>query len=290
MVSAGDDGMQDVVILDSGSDVSLLPLAFGNVGEESLDHDSVQLRDCQGEKLEVTGYRTVSLVVTDSDGGEAELQHPFPIANVQSCILSLGQLYQGGWSVQQNSGGPCLESPDQTLRVPVFYKRNSLAIKASVCRVECMEDGDAMSPHAYVRAIVELEEKFRPEDVRNNHWQVADGNPFMRSVGRNFIDPRPVWAGNFGFRTTLVQRRSTAAEDHGWFVVEVSQRYLELEDPFGPIPGLESYSPDEDVIVLTILAERDECLAHFGGLLDWMQVEWSLKNLTNLSRHTEESL
>ncbi|CAL1141687.1 unnamed protein product [Cladocopium goreaui] len=288
MVSAGDDGMQDVVILDSGSDVSLLPLAFGNVGEESLDHDSVQLRDCQGEKLEVTGYRTVSLVVTDSDGGEAELQHPFLIANVQSCILSLGQLYQGGWSVQQNSGGPCLESPDQTLRVPVFYKRNSLAIKASVCRVECMEDGDAMSPHAYVRAIVELEEKFRPEDVRNNHWQVADGNPFMRSVGRNFIDPRPVWAGNFGFRTTLVQRRSTAAEDHGWFVVEVSQRYLELEDPFGPIPGLESYSPDEDVIVLTILAERDECLAHFGGLLDWMQVEWSLKNLTNLSRHTEE--
>ena len=54
----------------------------------------------------------------------------------------------------------------------------------------------------------------------------------------------------------------------GWHVVELSSKYLELDDPFRPIPDLESYAQGEDVIVLTILSERDEALAHFGGLLD----------------------
>ena len=48
----------------------------------------------------------------------------------------------------------------------------------------------------------------------------------------------------------------------------MSSKYLELDDPFRPIPDLESYAQGEDVIVLTILPERDEALAHCGGLLD----------------------
>ena len=71
-----------------------------------------------------------------------------------------------------------------------------------------------------------------------------------------------------GFRTTLIQKRSLAEEDHGWHVVEVSQKYLELDDAFGPLPDLESCEQGEEVIVLTILSEPDEALANFGGLLD----------------------
>ena len=270
MVSSGDEFDKGVVILDSGSDVSLLPLSYGQCGADAVQPEDVQLRDCQGSHLKVTGYRTVSLVVEDGDGTEAELEHAFLIANVKSCILSLGQLYRNGWCVKQmeDGAGPYLESPDRELRVPVFYQRNSLAISATVCRVEQVEDESLLSPHAYVRAIVELEDRFRPEEPKNNSWQVSDGNPFMRCVGTHFIDPRPTWAGNFGFRTTLVQKRSTADEDHGWYVVEVSAKYLELDDPFGPIPGLDSIAQGEDVIVLTILSERDEPLVRFGGLLD----------------------
>eukprot|EP00435_Cladocopium_sp_Y103_P025937 s2422_g6.t1 len=262
MISFGDVQNEDVVILDSGSDVSLLPLSFGHCGVDAEHPEEVQLCDCQGSHLEVTG-----------DGPEAELEHAFLIANVKSCILSLGQLYQSGWSVKlmDDGSGLFLESPDQELHVPVFYQRNSLALRATVCRVQQVDDESMPDSHACVRAIVELEDKFRPEVPQHNQWQVVDGNPFMRCIGTHFVDPRPTWAGNFGYRTTLFQRRSLAEEDHGfhgWHVVEVSSKYLELEDPSGPIPDLAGYAQDEDVVILTILSEREEVLSRFGGLLD----------------------
>ena len=87
-----------------------------------------RLRDCQGKELQVAGVRTASVVVEDEDGSQAELETQFVVSeSVKSCILSLGQLYRAGWSVQQNSSGPTLEFPDRTLRVPVFFQRMSLS-------------------------------------------------------------------------------------------------------------------------------------------------------------------
>lgn len=57
--------------------------------------------------------------------------------------------------------------------------------------MEQIEDEETLSPHAYVRAIVELEDRFR----RANQSQVAD-DPVMRCVSTHFVDPRPTWAGN----------------------------------------------------------------------------------------------
>ena len=67
-----------------------------------------------------------------------------------------------------DGSGPYLESPDKELRIPVFYERNSLAMKATVCRVEQVRDEVQLSAHACVRAVVELKNKFRLENPRNN--------------------------------------------------------------------------------------------------------------------------
>ena len=123
-----------------------------------------------------------------------------------------------------------MESPDHTLRLPVFFVRNSLAIKAEVYRVE--NTNVDLPDSLMVRAVVEMADKFRPEVLRYNRWATTvNGNPYMRSVGENFIDPTLVWPALFNYRTTLVQRRSTSDEDHGWCVVEISRRFLELDDP-----------------------------------------------------------
>lgn len=54
-----------------------------------------------------------------------------------------------------------------------------------------------------VRAVVELEDKFRPEGIRSNHWETTvGGNPFMRCTGENFIDPSAVWPASFECRLT----------------------------------------------------------------------------------------
>ena len=134
---------KNVVILDSGSDVSLLPVSCGIEVGGPVDKTKVQLRDCQGEQLQVAGVKTASLVVQDEDGSQAELETQFVVSgSVKSCILSLGQLYRGGWSVSQSTNDPMLESPDHTLKVPVFFQRNSLAIHGEVCRVEAADVPD----------------------------------------------------------------------------------------------------------------------------------------------------
>ena len=62
-----------VVILDSGSDVSLLPLGCVDV-DGPADQSQLQLRDCQGKELKVAGVKNASIIVQDDDGSQAELE------------------------------------------------------------------------------------------------------------------------------------------------------------------------------------------------------------------------
>ena len=135
-----------------------------------------------------------------------------------------------------------MESPDHTLRVPVFFVRNSLAIKAEVYRVESanVDRPDSLM----VRAVVELEDKFRPEALRYNHWETnVEWKPLhAQRWGELQLTLRWFGLQLFKYRTTLIQRRSTSDEDHGWCVVEVSRKFLELDDPFGRIGEIEARS------------------------------------------------
>ena len=67
-----------------------------------------------------------------------------------------------------------------------------MAIKAEVNRVE--EAEGTLPDTLMVRAVMELEDKLRPEVLRYNHWETnVDGNPYMRSVKENYIDPTLTW-------------------------------------------------------------------------------------------------
>ena len=244
------------IILDSGSDVSLLPVSFSS---DTLSNSAVRLQDCQGTSLSTVGQQHATLIVHDSmSGEEVELRRNFLVGNVRNCILSLGELYKSGWVVEQEHGRPMLCSPDRQVRAPVFFQRNSFAIEATVCRVtELGKVQDACE----VRAVIRLSPCF-VSDRRYGVWDVENNHPFMKSLRSALVDPRAVWSANFAFRTTLIQHVSEA--DEGWQVVELSQNYLEQEDPFGRIAEVPS---GEQCIILTILADREETLASFGSLV-----------------------
>ena len=91
---SNDSGDGEWVILDSGSDVSLLPSRFQADGSSGLAPSVLQ--NCQGGSLHTTGVKKAELVATTLDGEEVLLQHEFIVGNVTSCLVSLGQLYQGG--------------------------------------------------------------------------------------------------------------------------------------------------------------------------------------------------
>ena len=104
------DDSSDWVILDSGSDVSLLPLHF--VADKGSNNNHL-LRDCQGGSLAVTGTRYTDLQVEDVSGEEVVLRHEFVVGDVTTSLISLGQLYQLGWRIGDSDGQLCLGSQQE---------------------------------------------------------------------------------------------------------------------------------------------------------------------------------
>ena len=85
-----------MVILDSGSDVSVLPMRC--LADEGSDSQH-SLRDCHGGSL-----------------------------NVSTSLISLGQLYQLGWRIEEdNNGQLCLKDPSKNVETPVHYHGKSFA-------------------------------------------------------------------------------------------------------------------------------------------------------------------
>ena len=248
------DSCRSVVILDSGSDVSLLPLSYAT---DKASHSNVRLQDCQGSQLKTVGLQEATLVAYDSvTGEEIEPRHNFVVGDVNNCILSLGELYKAGWTIEQHGPNPMLTSPDQ-------QARNSFAIEATVCRVLNVVIDEATCE---VRAVIRLSPTYITE-MPYGHWDVSNNHPHMRTVGVHYADPRAVWSANFAYRSTMIQK--VVDPNEGWQVVEVSQRFLEKDDPFSRV---EEIRRDEQYVILTILADREENLSTFGMLIDGEEV------------------
>ena len=81
-----DDEDGEWVILDSGSDVRLLPNRF--LADEGSDR-SHALRDCQGGSLAVMGTRFTDLQVQDVAGESVVLRHQFVVGDVTTSLISL---------------------------------------------------------------------------------------------------------------------------------------------------------------------------------------------------------
>lgn len=88
----------------------------------------------------------------------------------------------------------------------------------------------------------------------------------MRCIGVNFIGPSVVWPASFEYRLTLTQKGSTDDEHHGWCVVEVSKRCMEMDAPYGRIPEVDPYPGGEQIVILTILSKQTQNFTDFGIL------------------------
>ena len=131
------------IILDSGSDVSLLPMSF--VADSSNTPRDHNLRDCQGQKLQTSGTKDAELIVDDILNGQAVLKQQFIVGEVTNCLLSLGQMMKKGWTIGKTDECDTLISPDEQLKVPVEYRSDSLAITAFVRCVSDENDGQFIS-------------------------------------------------------------------------------------------------------------------------------------------------
>ena len=259
-VQVAEDGNAEVdedwIILDSGSDVSLLPNKFQPDLHDSHQHN---LRNCQGGSLKTTGSKNAELVVVDSEGDEVLLRHQFITADVKTGLVSLGSLYQQGWSVAPSNNGPMLISPAGDLKVPVHFRKNSLAIKAHVRNVSSIDDDEVI----YACAVVLVEE--RMENHGFNDWELSvAGNPFYKCKGTHYIDPRPMWSEYWQYRSTFIR---AVGSDDPWLVVEISSRYMTMLSPFAEIAEWRSEIGGNECEILTILNVREHTIHEVANLL-----------------------
>ena len=253
---------EEWIILDSGSDVSLLPARFSVDGNTTA---GTSLRNCQGGKLKTRGTRYTDLQVRDVEGEEVLLRHEFIVGDVTTGLVSLGQLYQAGWKIDgEGSNELFLIDPQDQIKVPVYFKKKSFAIRAFVRHVEEREDdGDSDVSSFHVRTIVQVFEEMELCDF--NTWQMTEsGTPYIKNVGNSYVDPRPTWGHYWPFRTALVRRTNTT---DSWTLVEMTQRFMDKDEPFGLIDEC-IFNMDGECEILTILGVEEHGFEEFGDLLD----------------------
>ena len=252
-----------LIVLDSGADVSLLPKQLRGLGRPGGRVQAV-LEDAQGTRLENYGRRIAQVHFYDHSDVMAVLEDDFMVASVRSPLLSLGRLMQKGWSIVEDSSaetGIGLCAPDKQVIIPIFYKKNSLAIYACIRQVVAEEDPDVRM----ICTVVEVTGSvFAEVESSRRGWIRATkdfGKPFCITTNIDkFINPtynydQMYWPR----RTTLVQVEKS---ENRWEVVEFCEKYLEKENPFGSIDGVSTSD-----VVLTIMHNRDETLECLGKVL-----------------------
>ena len=144
MVADDSLGMDDIV-LDSGADVSALPMSFASVGT-ACAHDGSLFVDAQGNPLEVDFTRLARVRL-----GDVVFKEKFIVSGVTTPLLSLGNVLRGGWSIHNDGDSQWLTKDE--FWIPLFLKRNSLCAKGCIQLIQDIQSTPVDESPQAVRAI-----------------------------------------------------------------------------------------------------------------------------------------
>ena len=200
-VNESGDREYEQVILDSGADVTVVPMTHGNVGHASVNNQS--LCDAQGNRIPMAGQRQdVVFEVVGTNGQRLFFKDKVVVAQVKQPLMCMGKLMRDNWLPQQVDGEWVLQKGDQSF--PVFWSRNSLAANMRIFRLE----ERSKERELCVRIVVELSEQLEAATGEQGWSLSPDQVPMHVSFdsdctadpSQNF--PSQCWP----FRTTLLSR------------------------------------------------------------------------------------
>ena len=238
------------IVLDSGADVSALPLRFGTIGKSCPQPRDGAFVDAQGGKLNVRDVRIGKVQL-----GSVSFRERFIIADVTTPLLALGSIVRAGWSLHADGTQQFLCKGDKT--VEVLFKRNSLCAMGTISQIS-ETDGEAISPvaspcDAFERGDTEFLMP-QQESVRPISGQVSaiTLKPSLTSLGPgwNMLTPQLYAISTFGPRhinTTLIPSRelmwlrtTLVKRETGWELDEFAQPISELSNMTAPLPNVQS--------------------------------------------------
>lgn len=133
-------------VRDSGQEGEWMVLDSGAEGGQHVEAPNIHLEDAQKSQLQIHGMREAQVEFLRSFASEGAAgfcaQEDFVVSNVTNILISMGRLLKNGWTfdkvslaereqVGEQRHGQCagvLVAPDEQCKVPVFYRRKSLAV------------------------------------------------------------------------------------------------------------------------------------------------------------------
>ena len=149
----------ELIILDSGSDASLLPCDHPEAGKVNSGNTGVVLEDAQGNQIKSAGIVTAVIDIEQGDCWTApSISENFIVSEATNILLSMGRILKNGWrleydpriSAEEQTRGAqhyltvssmVLVSPDGRAKARTFYKRNSCCLLGRISVVRSDRTG-----------------------------------------------------------------------------------------------------------------------------------------------------
>ena len=152
------------IILDSGSDATVIPVSMIAAGNAAQDQTSY-LRDAQGARIETEGVRDVSIVLTTVDGVEITIRDKAHVSSRVDCpLISYGKLLRHGWGIVPEGGKSFLVHASGA-KVDISFKQNSLVVAGIVRMI------------AEAVRVIDVDIPKRWQDLKNGWYRTKDNTP-----------------------------------------------------------------------------------------------------------------
>ena len=216
-----DDRNMVEIVIDSGSDASLIPFSMDDAGEKVSGDSCSILYDAQGNVMEASGERKIEVALQGEDDTSnsipilfREQVHVGPVGNP---ILCYGRLFENYWEIVKSNGEPFLRH-SSGVQVPIHMRGRSLFIHGEIRKIEKV----VSDAHA-IRAIKITRPSALAELPSGWHWW--NGFRVCHTMQKKCVDPRDDEHGSqTAYRTIMMKY------DDCWRILEMSEDWRRMHD------------------------------------------------------------
>ena len=207
------------IVLDSGSDATVLPVSLMDAGVPSRDRSS-ELRDAQGNTIHVDDVRDICFDVTTTNGQSITIKDRAHFSSaVDKPLISYGKLLKRGWGIMPSQDGDFLVHKSGH-KVQLGFKQNSIMMQGHVRVLEEVRRLSVDIPASW-------------QNLGVGWYDLPNGTPLCMSHARHFVDvTKSVLLHEFPYRTTLAWH-----ETEGWHMLELCMKVFYMDNPAKPIAG-----------------------------------------------------
>ena len=196
---------------------------------------NLDLSDAQGEPLAIDSMREVEFLLYSDERDPIVWREVCAIALVTQPLLCKGRLMKSGWW-EKKSPQMCVEH-DTDVRIPMFFKGNSLCVRASIFRVLDKHEPNVLHTRNLQVRFVQAWPAVGMIDAPYG-WQMSGlGHLFFRGRGSTYVDPSIIAPVGWPCRSTVVK---PCQPGHEWMVLELCVQWGSLQDITAPLPHGES--------------------------------------------------